>query len=104
MCLWVGMCVCMCVDVYVCACVYVCIYRYVRVCRYVHMRTGEPEAMDPHDAELQEVVSHLMQETKLNVGLLKQQQMLFFFFFFFFFFLVLFFGAGDRTQGLALPR
>jgi len=23
---------------------------------------------------------------------------------FFFFFLVLFFGAGDRTQGLALPR
>jgi len=25
-------------------------------------------------------------------------------FFFFFFFLVLFFGAGDRTQGLALPR
>ncbi|EDL81474.1 rCG20992 [Rattus norvegicus] len=24
--------------------------------------------------------------------------------FFFFFFLVLFFGAGDRTQGLALPR
>jgi len=27
-----------------------------------------------------------------------------FFLFFFFFFLVLFFGAGDRTQGLALPR
>jgi len=26
------------------------------------------------------------------------------FLFFFFFFLVLFFGAGDRTQGLALPR
>jgi len=26
------------------------------------------------------------------------------FFFIFFFFLVLFFGTGDRTQGLALPR
>jgi len=26
------------------------------------------------------------------------------FFFFFFFFLVLFFRAGDRTQGLVLPR
>lgn len=42
--------------------------RHVHVCRYVHMRAGDTEAMDPHDTDLQEVVSHLMQEPETKLG------------------------------------
>jgi len=42
-----------------------------------------------------EVCAHLVFHTPIY---------LFIYFILFYFFLVLFFGAGDRTQGLALPR
>jgi len=45
-----------------------------------------------------------MEECSSLTATLCLTQLVFFLFFFFFFFLVLFFGAGDRTQGLALPR